>query len=1244
MQKLTRSLFALGAVVGLAACGDDVTVTPPTPAPAATVTGVVVSPAATTIKINEDVVFSAALQTTGTVTNTAVTWSSANAGIASVDGTGKVHGVAAGTTTIRATSAANTSASGAGAVTVLAPAVQSVSVLPASVSLAVGQSVNPTAAVTGDAAKTVSWASSAPAVASVTVSGTVVTVTAVASGTAVITATSTVDPTKAGSMTVNVGSNLTGLSVSPASASLTVNQTVQIVPTATTVGSPTVTYAYGTSASGVASVSNSGLVTAVAPGTAVITTTATTTTGATVATLTATTTITVSAIPNNLLSLTVSPSTINIGPGGSQQLTPTVNTVGGATYTTTYTSSDASIASVTTGGVVTGVATGTTVITVTVTSSTNSLSAAVTVTVANNLLSLAVAPTTINIGPSGTQQITAIASTVGSPTVTYTYVSSNTAVASVDGAGLVTGVGSGSAVITVTATTNTNSVSATVTVNVAAASVSISSLTTCTGGPPCAVVPVNLAGVLGQIEATLNLTSGSQQIDSVTVSIGGTQAASQVFGVNGAPTAPVTLSINTAAFNPTTYAPFWTNGQQTLQAKIWPHGATGPTASNTVLFTLVNPDVVYFNTTGQTHTGTSAVGLTGTWWAGGFTVGSHPVNYSGAIASITYAVGACGAATGTTGPDFVATYSCAGVEAAANDAVQAITVTYPVTYTLTVPPTLFMTAASAGFVPGSPVWTASNYSSNEDNVGPSLSAVSYTGVNIAGWHGTPVTYSATATDGGVGMTSSSLSAATTVDFTTDGGSSYAYINITAATQLPQTIIPASYQGAAAQAADLLGNLSASHGGLGGVFGVDLVVTDAQYSNRATSALAGNFPLASNATIYTAATWLVQEAAAQVVGVDAIDVNGSGLDNATALTQSIMRNAPGISSTCGVVGTSMLTILGDNYAQTTAPPEIDCGLAAGSRVGRYSWTSYVSDRAGNTLKPYQGSVSSVTPLDSVYIVIDELAPNITGIGFQTALYTGGQNASFSFSANDDYEIRDGRVTLTYAGTVPASTWVNPVPTVTYSYGATAFTVGSFSASAYDNTFVNVLNGQTLTLSYLLGALDATPAAGTTAAFVSSSIISNAAANVRDWAGQTGGGISAPILSTQVAAASSYAWATTSASGASIASNMTAFQITAKTAGTSVTVQQTGASSTSLFACSRIDIFEANALAVAGSVDAVTTTALTYVGTASFSSVNFTDNGINRFYNYGAIPVATTGGSGLYTAACVMGGRALFSPIL
>lgn len=1056
-----------------------------------------------------------------------------------------------------------------------------------------------------------------------------------------------------------------GVTVSPTSLTLKVGESAALGVSVETTGGAGTGVTWSSSSNTVATVSATGTVTAVAAGNTTVRATSTvdnTKSGAAQVTVTAPV----------VRSVTVSPTALALTVGQTATAVATVDRDAPLAGTVTWASSTASVATVSAAGLITGVSAGTSVITATSTAD-NTKSAALAVTVSpvpNNLLSLNVAPTNVNIGPGASQQLTATVNTVGTPTVTYTYASGNTGVATVSNTGLVTGVAQGTTVVTVSASTNTNTLTTSVTVNVNAASVSISSLTTCTGGPPCTVVPVNLAGVAGQIEATLNINSGAQQIAKVDVLIDNVVAATQNFGVNGAPNAPVTLSINTAEFD-ANYNPKWINGLRTISAKITPVNGGSPTASNTIQFTLTNPDVVYFNPTGLTHTGNSATGPATaagtTYWKGGFTYSAFLVAYSGQVASLTYTSDDCGSQGATASP-WVATFSCAGVEnnggaSGATQSIQnAVAVAYNAGYTLTAAPTTFMTAASAGYVPGKPVYAVVH--TNEDNVGPTTATPAYNNVNIAGWHGNGsngaalfstaslsstitiagTTYSVSATDLGV----ASLSAAPTMTEVTTG-----LTPITAANQLAQTLVPSPYYLRGNATSDALGNLGKGTGCVGcnadgSVFGVDLVVTDAQYSNRTgiTPAIATLFPLTSADSIYTAALWAAREAIGDVVSVDAIDNNGSGLDNSTALTQRIVRSNPGLPTGAACLASttySMNTIVSDNYARSTVAQSLDCGLAAGSRVGRYAWASYVKDRAGNALIPRRGSAGSTTALDSIRIIIDEAAPNITGIGFQTALYVGGQPASFSFSANDDYEIKDGLVTLTYGGALPASTWTNPVPTVTYNYGASAFSATSFAASPWDNTWVNVLNGQTLTLNYLLGGLDHTIAGGSTATISTSSIISNAAANVRDWASQVGGGISAPILSTQVTPTANYAWATLAADGSTIGSNMTSWALapSGKTT-TSITMQQVGITSVSKYTCSRIDIFSVNAGSAVGPIDAATTTALTYVGTTNYTAAPpFTDNGINRFHNYtvtGTFSLATN-----YVAACVQGGRALFSDI-
>lgn len=170
------------------------------------------------------------------------------------------------------------------------PTVQSVLVLPAAVSLRVGASVTLSASPRSAAGaevpnRTVSWSSGAPAVATVSTTGVVA---AVAPGSATITATVdgvtgtaavTVTPVPVGAVTISPPSGSV-----QAGATLALSATVRDSAGSALTGRPVT---WNSSAPGVATVSGSGMVTGVAPGSATIAATAEGVTGRATVTVTA---------------------------------------------------------------------------------------------------------------------------------------------------------------------------------------------------------------------------------------------------------------------------------------------------------------------------------------------------------------------------------------------------------------------------------------------------------------------------------------------------------------------------------------------------------------------------------------------------------------------------------------------------------------------------------------------------------------------------------------------------------------------------------------------------------------------------------------------------------------------------------------------------------------------------------------------------------------------------------------------
>ncbi len=187
--------------------GEGGSVTPPAPV---SVTGVSLNKNATTIAIGANETLTATI-TPANADNQAVTWSSNNTAVATVNQTGKVTGVSAGTATITVTTQDGNKTATC-TVTVPDPsadpvAVTGVSLNKTSTSLTVGatETLTATVAPANAANQAVTWSSNNTAVASVDQTGKV---TGVSAGTATITVT-TQDGNKTATFTVTVSAAVT---------------------------------------------------------------------------------------------------------------------------------------------------------------------------------------------------------------------------------------------------------------------------------------------------------------------------------------------------------------------------------------------------------------------------------------------------------------------------------------------------------------------------------------------------------------------------------------------------------------------------------------------------------------------------------------------------------------------------------------------------------------------------------------------------------------------------------------------------------------------------------------------------------------------------------------------------------------------------------------------------------------------------------------------------------------------------
>jgi uncharacterized protein YjdB len=235
---------------------------------------VTVSPATANVVAGQAITLSATVRDTSgaIVVDRTVTWQSSDTAIATVSGAGVVTGVAEGTVTITATSEAR---SGSAAVTVDPVPVATVTLDPTSVTLEPGQTatlVATTKSANGTVltGRTVTFSSDNVNVALVSSDGVVM---AVAPGEATITAMS---EGQSATATVTVQPTVASVAVSPNEVSVRRNGTVQLSATAYDASNHVIlgrTVTWTSSDNHLATVSDTGLVTARRSGTVTITAT-----------------------------------------------------------------------------------------------------------------------------------------------------------------------------------------------------------------------------------------------------------------------------------------------------------------------------------------------------------------------------------------------------------------------------------------------------------------------------------------------------------------------------------------------------------------------------------------------------------------------------------------------------------------------------------------------------------------------------------------------------------------------------------------------------------------------------------------------------------------------------------------------------------------------------------------------------------------------------------------------------------
>ncbi|MBM4188610.1 MAG: hypothetical protein FJ206_15000, partial [Gemmatimonadetes bacterium] len=697
------------------------------------------------------------------------------------------------------------------------------------------------------------------------------------------------------------------------------------------------------------------------------------------------------------VTVTVGPDGVSVSPGQTVQMSAAVTQSAGCNAAVTWSVSDAARASVSASGLVSIAANATTgpvAVRATATCATGGSSANGVATlnvVGTSVTAVAVTPSNATItagtGSSAAQSVQLAATVTGtnSPAQTVTWTSLDNTVATVSASGLVTANAqskAGSAVIRACSTVNT-SICGTAAITVVVPSPATISIQAITVGD--LKTPVVLSGVGGQIEISLNVDNGSFTITKAQALIGGQVMAEQSFASTGPAAAPeavpstIVLSTNTAQLKlgatAALYVPVIPNGPSGITARIFVASSSTPISSNTIPVVMKNTDAMLVAPTVTLVAASpspSVVNGGQTWVKGNANVaGGNYVSFAPTAPTFKWNSDNCGSTStsGTLSGNAANGYTTAGTFTCGAVQAQIALSGYTAVATTQTANDIPQTVAAGGYTGVGSAYTVDGAQRFNligtpaapaptgpfvDNVAPTvtLRAVAFDTTFDKKWINASYNFGASAvnsSDGGSGVASETTFA--TPNGTAVGADCVNAVNVVStgadlAETLTSDLAPEGYQ-ICASATDALGNASGKVGGSNS-FGVDKVAPTARFATGTTGAGAtiSTASDTANTTIYKVGSAHVTT---NIFAIEAIDGRsgfhqGNSITNFPVNVSHTRRNSGGTAACANLW--SLPTALADLYVRSTEH-DANCGDNAGTVVGYYNWSAFVTDRAGNT---------------------------------------------------------------------------------------------------------------------------------------------------------------------------------------------------------------------------------------------------------------------------------------------------------